>query len=115
MAGFHSVWVAYSDDGGATWTDQLVYDAGPGHDGSEIFADLTLDDVGNPYVAFTMNILPEVIIPLLPELRPHVGGALIVSGILTSLRHDVISAANRCGFRLEREREKGEWWAAGLV
>jgi hypothetical protein len=59
MAGFHSVWVAYSDDGGATWTDQLVYDAGPGHDGSEIFADLTLDDVGNPYVAFTMNILPE--------------------------------------------------------
>jgi hypothetical protein len=59
LAAFHSVWVAFSDDGGTTWTDQLVYDAGPLHDGSEIFADLTLDDVGNPYVSFSMNILPE--------------------------------------------------------
>ena len=59
LQAFHSVWAAYSDDGGATWTDQLVYDAGPFHDGSEIFADLTLDDQGNPYVAFAMNILPE--------------------------------------------------------
>ena len=56
MAAFHSVWIAYSDDRGATWTDKPVYDAGPLHDGSEIFADLTLDDVGNPYIAFTMNV-----------------------------------------------------------
>jgi len=70
---------------------------------------------GGRFDVVTMNILPEVIIPLLPELRPHVGGALIVSGILTSLRHDVISAANRCGFRLEREREKGEWCGAQLA
>ena len=59
LAAFHSVWVAYSDDNGKTWTDQLVYDAGPLHDGSEIFADLTLDNQGNPYVAFTMNIIKE--------------------------------------------------------
>lgn len=70
---------------------------------------------GGRFDVVTMNILPEVIIPLLPELRPHVAGALIVSGILTTLRDDVISAANRCGFRLERERERGEWWAARLV
>jgi len=70
---------------------------------------------GGRFDVVTMNILPEVIIPLLPELRPHVGGALIVSGILTTLRDDVIGAAKGCGFRLERERKRGEWWAARLV
>jgi len=59
LQAFHDIWIAYSDDQGATWTDKLVYDAGPLHDGSEIFADLTLDRVGNPYVAFTMNIADE--------------------------------------------------------
>jgi hypothetical protein len=59
LAAFHSIWSAFSDDGGATWTDQLVYDAGPLHDGSEIFADLTLDNHGNPYVGFVMNIAGE--------------------------------------------------------
>lgn len=59
MAAFHSVWVAYSDDNGQTWTDTLVFDGGPLHDGSEIFADLTLDNVGNPYIAFTMNLVQD--------------------------------------------------------
>ncbi len=59
LAAFHSIWSAYSDDGGQTWTDQLVYDAGPLHDGSEIFADLTLDNQGNPYTAFVMNLRTE--------------------------------------------------------
>jgi ribosomal protein L11 methyltransferase len=63
----------------------------------------------------TMNILPEVIISLLPVLRPYVGGALILSGILTTQRDDVLSAAERAGFRLVREREKGEWWAGWLA
>ena len=36
-----------------------MYDAGPLHDGSEIFADLTLDNQGNPYVGFVMNINSE--------------------------------------------------------
>jgi len=59
LAAFHSIWSAYSDDGGQTWTDQIVYDAGPLHDGSEIFADLTLDNQGNPYVGFVMNLRSE--------------------------------------------------------
>ena len=59
LAAFHSIWTAYSDDGGQTWTDRLVYDAGPLHDGSEIFADLTLDNQGNAYVAFVMNLRTE--------------------------------------------------------
>jgi len=49
---FHTAWIAWSDDGGATWTDQQVFDGGIGHDASALFADLTLDNQGNPYVAF---------------------------------------------------------------
>jgi hypothetical protein len=52
---FGQVWMAWSDDEGATWTDKLVYDAGFGHDASAIFADLALDRLGNPYVAWTLN------------------------------------------------------------
>ncbi|MGZ4140414.1 MAG: sialidase family protein [Actinomycetota bacterium] len=52
---FGQIWMAWSDDEGATWTDKLVYDAGFGHDASAIFADLALDRAGNPYVAWTMN------------------------------------------------------------
>jgi hypothetical protein len=59
LAGFHSMWVAWSDDGGATWTDQLVYDGGIGRDGSEFWPDITLDNKGNPYVSFSMNIGAE--------------------------------------------------------
>jgi hypothetical protein len=59
LQAFHSVWAAWSDDGGATWTDKLVYDAGPLHDGSEIFADLALDNKANPYVAYPMNLKNE--------------------------------------------------------
>jgi hypothetical protein len=50
---FHNLFVAWSDDGGKTWTPQLAYDAGIGHDTSSPFAGFTLDKLGNPYVAFT--------------------------------------------------------------
>jgi hypothetical protein len=64
LAAFHSIWSAHSDDGGKTWADQLVSDSGPLHDGSEIFADLTLDNQGNPYVGYVMNIKSEYDIQL---------------------------------------------------
>jgi hypothetical protein len=56
---FHSVWLAVSDDRGATWTDRLIFDGGFGHDASGLFADFTLDDQGNPYVAFADNLSGE--------------------------------------------------------
>ncbi len=59
MQAFHTVWVAWSDDNGQTWTDKLVYDAGFFHDGSELFVDLTLDNKGNPYVTFAMNVTEQ--------------------------------------------------------
>jgi hypothetical protein len=51
---FHNLFVAWSDDNGATWTPQLAYDAGVGHDASSPFAAFTLDNHGNPYIAFTV-------------------------------------------------------------
>jgi hypothetical protein len=50
---FHNLFVAWSDDGGNTWTPQLAYDAGIGHDTSTPFVSFTLDNHGNPYFSFT--------------------------------------------------------------
>lgn len=49
---FHTLWVAYSDNGGATWTAQQAMDIGIGHDASTPFVAFTLDARGNPYIAF---------------------------------------------------------------
>ena len=59
----------------------------------------------------TMNIIPEVIIPLLPEVVPHVAGKLILSGILVVKRDEVVREAAKHGLTLKSERSKGEWWA----
>jgi hypothetical protein len=56
---FHTVWIAWSDDGGASWTPQLIFDGGFGHDASTLFSDLTLDNQGNPYVMFGENLNDE--------------------------------------------------------
>jgi len=52
LQSFHTLWISWSDDGGATWTAQQAYDAGIGHDASTPFASFTLDDRGNPYFGF---------------------------------------------------------------
>ena len=53
---FHTFWVSYSDDGGSTWTPQMAFDAGAGHDTSTPFVAFTLDSAGNPYFAFDTNL-----------------------------------------------------------
>ncbi len=65
---------------------------------------------GGLFDVITMNIVPEVIIPLLPEVMTHVSGALILSGILTTRRDDVVRAAGGGGATLRDEATKGEWW-----
>jgi ribosomal protein L11 methyltransferase len=59
----------------------------------------------------TMNIIPEVIIPLLGEVKAHVDGWLILSGILVVKRDDVVDACAAHGLVLSEEKSKGEWWA----
>jgi hypothetical protein len=53
---FHTFWIAYSDDNGASWTPQQAFDAGLGHDASTPFVGFTLDNQGNPYFGFAVNL-----------------------------------------------------------
>jgi len=71
---------------------------------------------GGSFDVVTMNIIPEVIIPILGAVRARMAeeGRLIASGILTSRRDEVVAAAAGHGLRVIEEREKGEWWA-GLL
>jgi ribosomal protein L11 methyltransferase len=62
----------------------------------------------------TMNIVPEVIIPLLPRVIALMSGELILSGILVTRRDDVLRAAEGGGATLRDERVKGEWWCGRL-
>jgi ribosomal protein L11 methyltransferase len=66
---------------------------------------------GGRFDVITMNIIPEVILPLLPDVLPRVNGALLLSGILTTRRGDVVSACDSHRLRLTEERSRGEWWA----
>src|SRR5437763_10035047 len=47
---------------------------------------------GGTFDVVTMNIIPEVIIPLLGDVMRHVSGSLILSGILVIKRDDVVRA-----------------------
>jgi len=60
----------------------------------------------------TMNIIPEVIIPMLAVVRSVLreGGCLVVSGVLSAEWTKVDAAATRAGLRLRRQRTAGEWW-----
>jgi ribosomal protein L11 methyltransferase len=66
---------------------------------------------GGAFDVVTMNIIPEVIIPLLGDVKRHVRGSLILSGILVMKREDVVRACAAHGLELVEERTKGEWWA----
>jgi ribosomal protein L11 methyltransferase len=66
---------------------------------------------GGVFDIVTMNIIPEVILPLLREVRRHVRGSLILSGILVVKRDDIVRACAGHALALAGERSKGEWWA----
>lgn len=66
---------------------------------------------GGVFDVVTMNIIPEVIIPLLGDVVPHVGGLLMLSGILVVKRDEVVRACAARGLALAGERARGEWWA----
>ena len=61
----------------------------------------------------TMNIIPEVIIPLLPQVTELLvsGASVILSGILIERAGDVTKAASQHGLELDNALEQGEWWA----
>lgn len=71
---------------------------------------------GGSFDVITMNIVPEVILPLLGAVvaRLAPGGSLILSGILTERRDEVVAAAAGQGLSLVDEKMRGEWWASIL-
>jgi ribosomal protein L11 methyltransferase len=66
---------------------------------------------GGAFDIVTMNIIPEVIVPLLGDVKRHVDGSLILSGILVVKRDEVVRACAEHGLEIVEERTKGEWWA----
>jgi len=68
---------------------------------------------GGTFEVVTMNIIPEVILPLLPDVVSRLAedARLILSGILIVKRDEVVEAAGSYGLSLVAERFKGEWWA----
>lgn len=68
---------------------------------------------GGTFDVITMNIIPEVIVPLLGDVVKRLAqdGRLILSGVLLTKRDEVVAAAERHRLELIDEREKGEWWA----
>jgi len=66
---------------------------------------------GGVFDVVTMNIIPEVIIPLLGDVKRHVGASLILSGILVIKRDEVVAACFEHALSIIDERSKGEWWA----
>lgn len=68
---------------------------------------------GGAFDVVAMNIIPEVILPLLGDVVRLLGtdARLILSGILLVKRDDVVDAARGHGLALINERSRGEWWA----
>jgi len=68
---------------------------------------------GGTFDVVTMNIIPEVIVPLLGGVVPRLDASsrLVLSGILIVKRDEVVAAAGTHGLTLVDERERGEWWA----
>ncbi|HEY2091853.1 MAG TPA: 50S ribosomal protein L11 methyltransferase [Thermoanaerobaculia bacterium] len=69
--------------------------------------------VRGTFDVITMNILPDVILPLLPSIVPRMAphARLIVSGILTTRADEVIASAKRASLNLTFAKIKGEWWS----
>lgn len=65
----------------------------------------------------TMNIIPEVIIPLLSQVRALLApdASVILSGILLERAGDVRAAAATHGLTFESAVDDGEWWAGHFV
>lgn len=69
--------------------------------------------VGGTFDIITMNILPDVILRMLPHIVWRMGprARLILSGILITRANEVVSSAERVSLDLIFEKENGEWWS----
>lgn len=75
-------------------------------------SDLLRDCVGKADLIIA-NIVADVILRLVPELRAHFnpGGRFLCSGILLTRADDVRQALEEAGFKIAEQRDDGEWCA----
>ena len=66
---------------------------------------------GSDFDLVVANLTAEVIIELMQDLTAclHPSGVMILSGILTTLRHDVEQHAVKVGLQISEHGEAGEW------
>jgi ribosomal protein L11 methyltransferase len=71
---------------------------------------------GGLFDVVSMNILPEVIIRLLPDIVPRLAreATLVVSGVLAKFHDEVVAAASAQGLILAAQLVRGEWWGGAL-
>jgi ribosomal protein L11 methyltransferase len=70
-----------------------------------------------PYDIVVMNILPEVIVTLLPAVERYLApdARVMVGGILREKRDEFLATAGERGLRLSREKTSGDWWCGVLT
>lgn len=68
------------------------------------------------YDMIIINIIADVILSLLPNLKKYCGSRtnILLSGIIRDRRQEVVSAALRQGYRIISEKNEGEWVALQL-
>ncbi len=73
--------------------------------------------VGSGYDICAANILPVVLIPLIPLIEQFIvpGGTVILSGILNEKLPDIKEQLDKCGYETVSERSRGEWAAVRAV
>ena len=76
-----------------------------------------VDKYDGPLVDMILaNITADVIKLLLPDMKRCLkpDGCLLLSGIIDTLRQDVLTVADKNGFQVFEERKQGEWIALAL-
>ena len=75
-------------------------------------SDLLRDCVGEADLIIA-NIVADVILRLVPQLKEHLkpGGRFLCSGVLLTRAEDVRAALEAAGFTIIEQREDGEWCA----
>ncbi|MGN1481681.1 50S ribosomal protein L11 methyltransferase [Porcipelethomonas sp.] len=80
----------------------------------DVITDTALDEkIGDQYDLITANIVADVLIAMSNIFRRKIknGGTLIISGIITERKDEVVNAVVKSGFEVVKSAE-GEGWAA---
>jgi len=80
-------------------------------DRAEFLCGNLIDAVDQKYDIVCANIIADVIITLLPQVKKCLkpGGMLILSGILADREQDVMEIATNNGYSLTQRREENDW------